>query len=761
MKPKKRIASPIVFSALFSLLLIGSAGIAGPPDAAEPWKNPLEYQGKLDSPLVEVTPFVFNGTFYRLENWQRQWDPPASPDNTRFAEDEVRIRDMATDEVVSTPLIGHGLGMALVHDDGVYVFAGNWGTEKKWQITEITMVHSTDLVTWSEPRVVLRANPNEKYFNVSVCRGDGEYVLLVESNDPRWPAFTFKYFRSDDLVNWKEIPEAFYGEEKYVGGPALYYEGDYFYTLYLQSLGQRRYETRVTRSKDLVHWQDAPDSRPFATFNPDNPVHRLRPAKIRETNASDAEMVYWEGKTIVYYTGGDQKFAGDLQWAEFAGTPRELLESFYSEPDMATPTAQQLRYQNNQLGCFVHYGPAAYIGGDDYLETPDAAVFNPGKLDAEQWVRTAKSIGAKHIILTAKHHNGYCLWPTATTDYSVVSSPWKNGDGDVVAEFVDAARNHGIAPGLYISSGDMHFSAYATPDPRGVRKVMGDVEAYFSIFMEQLTELLTRYGDLEVVWFDGAYNPFDPDVLDANGKPLGERYARRITELVQKHQPNAVIMGAAEPDVRWAGSEQGVAPYPLWYKIDTGEGRASWIPDDHVGWVIPEANVHTRRHWFWSPGSDETLKTRDQMMDIYHQSIGRGANLLVNLTPDPSGRIPKAEADMLITFGQNVTEMYSNPIAEATDPRWDEGHTIQLGFETAAVVSRTAIAEELRAGQRIRGYRIEVLKDNKWVMVAEGSSVGRKRFHVFDPVETKGIRLKVTDSVPLPHIQSFSVFGPN
>jgi alpha-L-fucosidase len=230
------------------------------------------------------------------------------------------------------PLVGHGLGMALVHEGRVYVFAGYWGTKEKWGIKRITMVHSADLANWSEPVDVLHAEEAEKFFNVSVCRGDERFIMLVETNDPTWPAFTFKYFESQDLTNWKPIDGALYGTDKYVGGPALYYEGGWYYTLYLEALGDRHWETRVTRSTDLIHWEDAPESRPFVTFNPENKVHPLRPPEIRERNASDAEICYWQGKTHVYYTGGDQQYAGDLQHAEFDGTPQELLEAFYADP---------------------------------------------------------------------------------------------------------------------------------------------------------------------------------------------------------------------------------------------------------------------------------------------------------------------------------------------------------------------------------------------------------------------------------------------
>jgi alpha-L-fucosidase len=297
---------------------------------AENWTHPLQNWAKLESPLVEVTPFVFNEKLYLMESWQKQWESPNDNDGSHFTKDEIRIRDMAADRIISTPLIGHGLGMTFIWEDTVYVFAGYWGTERKWGIHDILITSSTDLKTWTKPRKVLHTQDSEKFFNISVCRGKDQFIMLVESNDPKWPAFTFKYFTSQDLKNWKQIPGALYCTKKYVGGPALYYEGGTYYTLYLQSLGGGSYETRITRSQDLIHWEDAPEGRPFVTFQPENKVHPLRPSDLREKNASDAEICYWQGRTIVYYTGGEQHYAGDLQYADYPGTPRELLEHFFS-----------------------------------------------------------------------------------------------------------------------------------------------------------------------------------------------------------------------------------------------------------------------------------------------------------------------------------------------------------------------------------------------------------------------------------------------
>lgn len=810
---------------------------------ASEWKHPLQKQGRLGSPLVEVTPFVFNDRLYLLENNQKFWDIGGKPGD-RFHEDEVRIRDVETGRLVSVALRGCGFGTALVDNGRVYVFAGDFGKDKPWrQITEIVMTSSDDLVNWTKPVVVLRATEQDGYFwNTAVARGPKGYVLLVETSDVRFPPFTFRYLESDDLINWRSIPEAIYGRDKYVGGPALYYEGGWWYTLYLQNIGHG-WETRITRSKDLIHWQDAPEGRPFLTFNREHRNIPLLDPQVRENNASDAEVAYFRGKTIVYFTGSDQSTAGDLQWATFDGTPRELFETFFEGVDPSTssttdesllaaeqvmrlvdkthtvhdasiinlrdgtrvhspmgfavsvsdtvppehagdwtpvliapragtttkatdaavsvrrvPTPQQLAYQNDQLGAFVHFGPATYINSD-MLSTPDPSVFNPVNLDAEQWVLAAKSFGAKHIVLTSKHHNGFCLWPTKTTNYSVKSSPWKNGKGDVVREFAEACRKHGMKLGLYVSGGDKHFGCHSTPDPMGERKIIGNRNAYFLIFMEQLKELLTNYGEISVVWFDGAYDPFGWDVMDASGRRLGTAHGDAIAAFVHALQPNAVIFGGTQPDVRWSGSEQGWAPYPLWNVVEPGEGTKQWVSPTNAGWILAEANIHTRDTWFWSPNSDHTLRSVDYLMQAYYNSIGRGGNLLVNLTPDTTGRIPEAEVKRLKEFGDALKRHFGKPLA-TTDSLggWTEPGVLVLKLLQVSRVDHVVLEEDIARGQHVRAYAIDALVDGQWRQIAAGESIGRRRIEKLNPVMTQQLRLRITQSEGLPAIRAMSAY---
>ncbi len=299
--------------------------------AATPWVNPIVKRGTAAGALWEVTPFVFKGRLYRLENI-KETDITGDPDfQHHFREDGFRIRDLAANRVVSIPLLNHYFAIAFVWQDRVHVYAGNYGeTEPWWHIREIVHLSSTDLITWTAPEVVIRSERGERLFNTAVCWDGRRFVLLYETDDKRWPAFTFKYCAGPDLTHFERLPNALYGVDKYVGGPALYYEGDWYYTLYLQSLGGGTYETRVTRSRDLVTWHDAPAGRAFLPYDPTrrpDPVHH---PDVYERNASDAELCEWQGKTLIYFNGGNQLGVCDLQWADYDGTPRQLLEAFFA-----------------------------------------------------------------------------------------------------------------------------------------------------------------------------------------------------------------------------------------------------------------------------------------------------------------------------------------------------------------------------------------------------------------------------------------------
>ena len=211
--------------------------------------------------------------------------------------------------------------------------------------------------------------------------------------------------------------------------------------------------------------------------------------------------------------------------------------------------------------------------------------------------------------------------------------------------------------------------------------------------------------------------------------------------------------------MRWSGSEQGVAPYPLWNVIRKGEGLKHWLSPQDEGWFIPEANIHTRSTWFWKPDSDQTLKSVGRLMRAYSESIGRGANLLVNLTPDTRGLVPEAEVKRMQAFGKEIQKRFGTPIAGTdSENRWGEGNTLDLVLPSECMVDHAIIEEDLANGQRIREYRIEVRSGGKWKPVASGTSVGRKRIQEFAPVRTNCIRLRVTKAAPLPRVRSLAAY---
>lgn len=445
------------------------------------------------------------------------------------------------------------------------------------------------------------------------------------------------------------------------------------------------------------------------------------------------------------------------------------------------PSARQWAFQERQFGAFVHFGMATWYDGPEtavfprslrepyafdmnlwgaMTAQPPASVFDPRELDAAQWAAAAVAMGARHVVLTAKHHNGFCLWPTETTEYCVRNSPWREGRGDALAEFAAAVRAAGLGVGFYISAGDVNQGCFSTPEPNGQRRQLGEADRYLELFARQFREILSGYGELCEIWLDGALDPFSPDVRGPDGQAVGSRYWPGLIEMARELQPGAVIMGGTSPDVRWCGNEAGLAPYPLWYEVRPGEEEASFLPPGVAGWVVPEADVFTRPGWFWQAGSDEALMPLERLREIYHRSIGQGANLLVNMTPDRRGLVPEAEVRRLGDLGEDIRRRYIGPLAgTGSEGQWGEGATLELSWDEPAGVTAAVIEEDCSRGQRVRRYRLEADVAGEWTPVAEGLSIGRLRIERFDAVRTGCVRLRVLEAEPLPKIRRFEVFA--
>ncbi|KQX68320.1 alpha-L-fucosidase [Paenibacillus sp. Root444D2] len=401
---------------------------------------------------------------------------------------------------------------------------------------------------------------------------------------------------------------------------------------------------------------------------------------------------------------------------------------------LAKPSDQQLQWQDMEFGMFCHFGINTFCDQEWGEGTDSPELFNLTQFDALQWVRTAKLAGAAYFVLTAKHHDGFCLWPTETTDYSVKSSPWKNGQGDVVREVADACKQEGIRFGLYLSPWDRHEPSYP------------DKEAYDDFYAAQLTELLTQYGLLVELWFDGA------------GSHGREYDWRRIMGLVKQYQSDAMVFNMGAPTIRWVGNEDGVAPYPCWNTAESAklsmytQDMAAWLPETPA-WVPAECDVPIRKdRWFWHPNDEHTLRSLDNLLDIYYRSVGHGCTLLLNLAPDDRGLLPEADVNRLLEFTDEIKQRFSTPIA-VTD---GVGDSVLLPLEEETEVNHVILMEDIAHGERIRSYLIEAEQQGQWVELVKGSAIGHKKIDRFETVRTKQLRLRVTASVDKALIRSFA-----
>ncbi|MEY9871974.1 alpha-L-fucosidase [Streptacidiphilus sp. MAP12-33] len=381
------------------------------------------------------------------------------------------------------------------------------------------------------------------------------------------------------------------------------------------------------------------------------------------------------------------------------------------------PTAGQLRWQEAGLGLFLHFGINTFHGKEWSDGTLDPAAFDPVELDAAQWVETARAAGARRVVLTAKHHDGFCLWPTQTTDYSVRGTPWRGGRGDVVAELAEACRAAGMGLGLYLSPWDRNAACYADP------------AAYDAFYLRQLTELCTRYGPLVELWFDGAGSEGRQYDWDA------------IMAVIDAHQPEAMVFNMGRPTIRWVGNEDGLAADPVHYA--TASSRASVYAHedtelDTLAYLPPECDVPIRGHWFWQPDDAHTLKSREHLLGIWYRSVGLGAGLLLNVAPDRSGRIDPVDRARLLETTDEIARRFAHPLPVALDAR--SGAELRARFGAPTTIDHLELREDLTAGQLITAH--EILADGRPLLSA--GTVGVRRIHVFEPVTVTELTVRLT-----------------
>jgi len=470
-------------------------------------------------------------------------------------------------------------------------------------------------------------------------------------------------------------------------------------------------------------------------------------------------------------------------------SPGEPEESIVRRAADIVPTANQLAWQEMEFIAFAHFGMNTFTDREWGEGTEDPALFNPTDFDARQWVRVLKDAGVKMLILTAKHHDGFCLWPSRYTNHSAKSSPWRGGQGDAVKEVVDACREAGLKAGIYVSPWDRHEPTY------------GDSPAYNEHFRNQLRELLSSYGEISEVWFDGA----------CGEGPNGKRqeydwpsYYRVIREL----QPRAVIFGMG-PDLRWVGTESGygresewsVVPLTIKETVKTPSLDGLFVPADMtaadlgsrekirqakaLAWYPAETDVSIRPGWFYHAKEDGEVKSPEKLLDIYFSSVGRNSVLLLNVPPDRRGRIHENDAANLLGFRRLLDGIFETNLAARAGIKASnaagghpassilDGDEISFwqaseGEESAAIefdlgrdgaFDVALLRENIRVGQRVEEFSLQAWDGKDWVTFAAGTTIGYKRLLRFPEATARKVRLVISRSRTEPTLAAFGLFS--
>lgn len=455
-------------------------------------------------------------------------------------------------------------------------------------------------------------------------------------------------------------------------------------------------------------------------------------------------------------------------------------------PVLPEPSGNQLAWHEMEMNAFIHFTTNTFTGKEWGYGDESPSIFNPTELDADQWISVLKEAGFKGVILTCKHHDGFCLWPSEYTEHSVKNSPYKNGNGDIVKEVSDACKKHGLKFGVYLSPWDRNHKDYGTTE-------------YITYYRNQLKELFTGYGPVFEMWFDGANG--------GDGYYGGKREMRRIDRetyydwpttlnLVRGIQPQVVFFSDAGPDIRWVGNERGYVGKTNWNTItpDTLYAGKAGINDllntgsiDGTHWIPGEVDVSIRPGWFYHAEEDSLVKTPEQLFDIYLSSVGRGSVLLLNVPPDKRGLIHENDIRSLQGFRELLNEAFSENLAIGTivkassyrgrssqfspeklidgdkETYWAMDDDVvtgsfELEFSEPQTVSYVLLQEYIPLGQRIKSFRVEVWNNDQWETVSEATTIGYKRILRINPVKTSKIRIDITDSKACPVISNVELY---
>lgn len=454
-------------------------------------------------------------------------------------------------------------------------------------------------------------------------------------------------------------------------------------------------------------------------------------------------------------------------------------------PYGAVPTEHQVNWQRMEYYGFVHFGLNTYTDREWGYGDEDPKLFNPSDFDAAEIVKLFKDAGMKGMILTSKHHDGFCLWPTKTTGHNISKSPWKNGKGDLVKEFAQACKQQGIKFGTYISPWDRNNAEYGR-------------EGYLKVYYGQIKEMLSgQYGDIFEMWFDGANggDGYYGGARETRKIPKGYYNFPKVIEMIRKMQPSCIIWGCGNiADGRWGGSEAGHVGYPHWATLSSQIEESPYAENGAHGvahgdsWVPAEGDTSIRRGWFWHASANNTVKSPEQLLQVWLDCVGRGANFILNVPPDKQGRIYPADAESLMGFKKLRDRMYANDFAlnakgKASNIRgndakfgsdnlfdndiesyWttDDGNntpSVEITLPRQATFDLVRMREQIRLGQRVDSFKVEAMINGNWQEIVDGKTIGNQ---VILPtkngrVTTDKLRLTITECPAVPCISEFSL----
>ena len=431
-----------------------------------------------------------------------------------------------------------------------------------------------------------------------------------------------------------------------------------------------------------------------------------------------------------------------------------ILNLNAQHPSSTLPSKAQLNWANAEIGVLIHFDMPVFEPEYNFRANwnyhPDLSIFNPKELDTDQWLKAAKAAGATYAVLVAKHCSGYSLWPTKAHPYSVKNTPWRNGQGDIVKDFIASCKKYGIKPGIYAST---TANGYLKVDNPGkvVSGNPGEQQKYNDIVKMQLTELWSNYGKLFEVWFDGGVLPPEKGGFD-------------VLSMLKKYQPEAVAFQGPygfDNNIRWVGNENGVAPYPCWARADSVTSSSGVIQikglngnPEGLFWCPGEADFPLRKNasfqggWFWHKNQDNMIRPLDELVDRYCKSVGRNTNMLLGIVVDNRGLVPEADVKRLTEFGREINRQFSGPIGKTKG----NGKELTVHFNKTQTVHYVVLMEDIAKGERIRHYELYGQQNNQWKLLSKGSCIGHKRIEKVNGDYTS-VRLNVTDADGKPIIK--------